>query len=470
MIMLADEHKLDGTDVNGPALAEVMGRTADGDARAGGLLCPRASRRSPRPSNRMLVRRGGLGLLLLLAALGVFAVLIVGGEVITQRLFPNLSTGAHHALLTLRAGVLATLACVAVYAMMRRQHRRLAQTAGRLMALLKTHQDDPTASDRFENPHLVFCAKVFDCDEMECAMHGAAHQRCWQVMALRRAGGGRTPEIELEQCFGCEVYRRSCPDSLTELGEAFNNLLFLLEAETGQANRMRAKMLEHDKMVALGQVAAGVAHEIGNPLSSISSIVQMLKRSRSPESTNEQLGLIDTHIERITGIVRQMVRLARPSADHWEEVDLAETLGEAVRLVSFDRRARNADIVFECPPTLPRTYAVRGQLQQVFLNLALNGLDAMSDGGTLTIEARARRGDIVVRVQDTGDGIDAVAGRRVFEPFFTTKQPGQGTGLGLAVSYGIVQKHGGTIEFSSTVGQGTEFTVELPILTKPPDV
>jgi signal transduction histidine kinase len=467
--MATSKDGADGADRKGTLRSDQMRREADPVAEPDGWACAHIKRRSARRGGQVLFKRLAVGLLMPLAALGVFSVLIVGGEVATQRWLPHLSTGWHHALLTMRAGTLAILACIAVYVMMRRQQRHLADTARQLMRLLKAHQENPSSSDRFENPRLVSCVEVFDCDQANCAMHDMAQQRCWQVMALRRADGSRTPEIELEQCLGCDVYRRSCPDSVTELGEAFNNLLFLLEAESRQADRMRAKMLQQEKMVALGQIAAGVAHEIGNPLSSISSIVQMLKRSRSPASPNEQLDLIDTHIQRITGIVRQMVRLARPSADHWQKVDLAQTLGEAVRLVSFDRRARNADIVFECPATLPSTYAVADQLQQVFLNLALNGLDAMPDGGTLTIGAQARWGDIIIRFQDTGNGIDSAAGRRVFEPFFTTKQPGEGTGLGLAVSYGIIQKHGGTIDFNSVIGRGTEFKVELPILTEPPD-
>ncbi|UCC30141.1 MAG: GHKL domain-containing protein, partial [Phycisphaerales bacterium] len=109
------------------------------------------------------------------------------------------------------------------------------------------------------------------------------------------------------------------------------------------------------------------------------------------------------------------------------------------------------------------------QLQQVFINLALNALDAMPNGGKLTIRVQKRRRNIIVRVQDSGCGIKPETGRQVFEPFFTTKEPGHGTGLGLAVSYSIVQKHGGSIDFNSTVGQGTVFTVQIPIAHRPPD-
>jgi signal transduction histidine kinase len=246
--------------------------------------------------------------------------------------------------------------------------------------------------------------------------------------------------------------------------------MFLLEEESKDLGRMRAQMVEKEKMVAIGQMATGVAHEVSNPLSSISSVVQMLKRNGAGKAPSEQLELIESNIRRISGTVRQLVSLARPGPDQWEEVDLAGTLAEAVQLVRFDRRARNIEIDFEEPTGLPATFAMPGQLQQVFINLALNALDAMEKtGGKLHVWTQARRQEIVVGISDTGCGIEADVGRRIFEPFFTTKEAGRGTGLGLAVSYGIVRKHGGDIEYQSEPGEGTTFTVTLPVLSKPPD-
>jgi len=117
---------------------------------------------------------------------------------------------------------------------------------------------------------------------------------------------------------------------------------------------------------------------------------------------------------------------------------------------------------------LPTTFGLSGQLQQLFINLLLNAYDAMPDGGELTIRVQRRVRKIVASVEDTGCGIAAEVGRRVFEPFFTTKEPGQGAGLGLAVCYNVVEKHGGRIDFDSTPAIGTTFTVEIPILTEPP--
>jgi signal transduction histidine kinase len=407
----------------------------------------------------------GMGILALFAA---FATLSVGWEVAERRLFAGLPIGWHHAILTTWAGLIAGVACAAVYIPMRRQHQRLSATAEELTRLLDRYQADPTAPCRFENPHLVHCRDVIHCDEPTCAMYTDRDARCWQIMALQRAHGDHVPpRIEIQHCLQCAVYRLSCPDKLTELGESFNNLIFLLQKGNEQFGRLQAQMIEKGKMAAIGQIAAGVAHEVGNPLSSISSIVQMLKRNKSCQAMIEQLELIERHIKRISVIVRQLVTMARPAAERWDRIDVGPILEEAVRLIAFDRRARNVEIDYETPANLPLTWGIRGELQQVFINLALNALDAMPDCGTLKIHTEGNTRCITVWFEDTGCGISPESGRRVFEPFYTTKEPGHGTGLGLSVSYGIVQKHGGTIDFTSVVGQGTVFTVQIPVLKQP---
>ena len=405
-----------------------------------------------------------------LTVICAFTVLFVGWEVVERHLFPTMSIGLRHALLSVRAGVVTAVASGIVYLLMRSQQQRLSRTAGQLTRLLESWQNNPSEAGRFENPHLVHCREVIECDRTDCPMYDSPGERCWQVMALSRTAlEGQPAAVEIEECHECQTYRLSCPDRLTELGESFNNLMFLLERQTQQVDHMRAQMVEREKMVAIGQIAAGIAHEVGNPLSSISSIVQMLKRKQARGTSVEQLDLIESHIGRISAIVRQLVGLARPGPERWELVDVGKILEEAVRLISFDRRARNVKIDFEAPPPLPRTYGLKGLLEQVFINLSLNALDAMPDGGKLTIRANRMRGSITARIEDTGCGIPAETGRRVFEPFFTTKEPGHGTGLGLTVSYGIIQKHGGSIDVESAAGKGAAFTVRIPVLDKPPD-
>ena len=231
--------------------------------------------------------------------------------------------------------------------------------------------------------------------------------------------------------------------------------------------RLHDQWAEKEKMAAVGRLAAGIAHEINNPLSSISSIVQLLKRHRDGALDLDQLNLLHRHIERIAHTVRTMSTLSRPAFEHWEYTDLSVALDDAVSLVSFDPRSRGIHIDFAKPQNLPRTWAVPGQIQQVFLNLLLNALDAMPGGGGLGVRAEADPRRLLFAISDTGCGIPPDIGRRVFEPFFTTKEPGMGTGLGLSVSFGIVQKHGGRVDFTDRKGGGTTFTVELPVMKEP---
>lgn len=450
------------------AEAVAAGATAD----TSGPTCPRKFRELPilQPIAVRRRRRRWAHLWVALAGLCVITLLSVGWDLLSHTVFPNMPVGLRHGVLTAWACVVTGAVGIGVYLLMIRPQRRLSATAEQLAQLLESYQTNPSTPVRFQNPHLKHCREVLKCTQLECPMYHATGERCWQVLALSRATEEHlTPRIEILQCLDCRVYRESCPDKLTELGENFNNLMFLLETKARQVGRMQNEMVEKEKMVAIGQIASGIAHEVGNPLSSISSIVQMLKRRGSSEPMREQLNLIETHIQRISGTVRQVVHLARPRPARWEQLDVGTTLEEAIELISFDRRARNVEIDLQLPKPLPTTYGLHGELQQVFINLALNALDAMPDGGKLSVRAKRREASILVSFRDTGCGISEEVGRRMFEPFFTTKGPGQGTGLGLAVSYGIIQKHGGAIDYDSVPEEGTTFTIRLPLRNSPPD-
>ena len=406
----------------------------------------------------------------------VFVVLFVLTAVVVHWVLPESPAGLQYSLLAVQAGIAAAITGVMIYVSTRRKERRLSAATRRLSQLLEAYQENPSAHERFNNPRLVHCREVLKCTQTECPMCDLPGERCWQLMALSRAEGDlHSRSVEIKECHNCVVYQRSCPDGLTEMGESFNNLMFLLEQDAQRLVRMRAQMVEKEKMVAIGQMAAGVAHEVGNPLSSISSIVQMLRRARSVEQgmaqvdIADQLDLIETNVQRIAGITRQLTRVARPAPDRWERVSVEEILEEVVDLIRLDERARRIEITFEPPRSRLSTYALCEQLQQVFINIALNALDAMPERGSLTIRGEEKHREIVVTLKDTGCGIAPDTGRRVFEPFFTTKEPGQGTGLGLPVSYSIVRKHGGTIDFDTGAEPGTVFTVTLPILDRPPD-
>jgi signal transduction histidine kinase len=419
---------------------------------------------------RLLYRRRLAGLVAPILTVAATTALFLGLDILENQYFSDVSAAARHALVTAGSVLVALVVYVLVHRAVSRQQRRLCSTADQLAELLKHYRVNAPHPVRFENPHMRRCYEVTGCDHTSCPMREMVGQRCWQVMGLCRANAAhRAPRVEIDKCLACEVYRASCPDKFIELGESFNNLLFLLSQEVEKAARMRAQMIEQEKMAEIGQIAAGIAHEVGNPLSSISSVVQMLKRGGAEGAMIEKLNLIETHIGRISTTVRRVVNLARPLPDHWEPVDVAEAIDEVVQLLAFDHRAKNVNISLDVPQAHPRTYAIRGQLQQVFINLMLNALDAMPNGGDLAISARHENGSITVRVRDTGCGIPEECRTQLFDPFFTTKEPGRGTGLGLAVSREIVSKHHGTIDYRSTVGSGTEFILQIPFLDKSPD-
>ncbi len=225
----------------------------------------------------------------------------------------------------------------------------------------------------------------------------------------------------------------------------------------------RTQMVHQEKMAALGLLASGVAHEIGNPLTAVSSVAQLLRHRSQDPSMQRQLDLILTHIDRISKIVREMSDFSRPPSMVAAPTDVNEVLKTALHLARYDRRSRDIEVIDQLAPHLPRVSLVADHLFQVFLNLILNALDAMEKGGQLTLRSRVIGDSIVVEVEDQGTGIPGELLDRIFDPFFTTKPVGKGTGLGLSVSYGIMNSLGGRIEVRSEPGRGSTFSVWVPL-------
>jgi signal transduction histidine kinase len=230
-----------------------------------------------------------------------------------------------------------------------------------------------------------------------------------------------------------------------------------------QLRQQQQSMIQHEKMVAMGRMAAGVTHEIANPLASMDSLLQLMQR-RPERMTPEQIATLRQQVERINQIIRQMKTFAHPVAAQQEVLPLNEVVEQALEMVRFDKRLGHVRIVRDYAPDAGSIPMLPQALQQVLINLIINALDAMSSSATPTLRIRtARRGSWrVVEVSDNGHGIKPELMRRLFEPFFTTKPVGQGTGLGLSISYSLVQKQGGSISAQSEEGVGTTFTIRLP--------
>ena len=219
-----------------------------------------------------------------------------------------------------------------------------------------------------------------------------------------------------------------------------------------------------EKMASLGLLAAGVAHEVNTPLTGISSFTQMLLEQAPPDDPKTQvLEKIERQTFRAAKIVNGLLNLARPAQVDSGPCDINAVITDVLSLLEHQFRTGSIQVRRELAAQPPMVQGIEHKLQQVFLNLFLNARDAMPKGGWLTIVTREERGTAVVAVADTGSGIPAEQLSRIYDPFFTTKEIGKGTGLGLSITYGIVQEHGGTIGCDSQVGQGTRFTIRLPL-------
>jgi signal transduction histidine kinase len=233
-----------------------------------------------------------------------------------------------------------------------------------------------------------------------------------------------------------------------------------------EVKALEAEVLHRERLSALGNLAATVAHEVRNPLNAISMGLQRLKMEFQPAEDRDQYShlteLLLGEARRINSIVEQFLSLARPIEIKAEALPVQEILKELAALQESHAKQSNVRIRVITAPNLPPLTADPSHLTQVLLNLMLNGLQAMPHGGTLTLEAKTSNGNFLIAVTDTGNGISAENLRRMFEPYFTTKS--KGTGLGLAISRRIIESHGGTITVSSKVGQGSRFEIALPLL------
>jgi signal transduction histidine kinase len=221
----------------------------------------------------------------------------------------------------------------------------------------------------------------------------------------------------------------------------------------------QAHVLHQEKMAAFGLLAAGIAHEVGNPLTSISTLVQMLQRRDPDEYTHAKLALVSGQLQRIQTTLRELVNFSRPAGTAVGRVNVASVVREALDIAKYYKRTKGRRIETYLPDDLPAITGVRDQLVQVFLNLILNAIDATGVGGRIVVRARAADDALTVSVEDDGSGIAPEHRGRLFQPYFTTKK--HGTGLGLFVTRRLLQDHGGDIDFSCGKDGGTTFTVRF---------
>jgi two-component system NtrC family sensor kinase len=272
-------------------------------------------------------------------------------------------------------------------------------------------------------------------------------------------------------------------DELGELSESFNNMISELrrsrdaieewtqtlehrvQERTQELQSVQDQLIRAGKMAAIGELAAGVAHEINNPLTGVLTFSSlMLKKVDENHPWKKDLDNIVQQTTRCRNIVRGLLDFARQRKPDKKEWDIHTLIDRTVTLVENQARFQNIKIVKEFKPGMPMLFVDGDQIQQVFMNIIINAADAMAENkGILTIKTNMKNGVAEVSFTDTGCGMTKENLSKLFAPFFTTKETGKGTGLGLAISYGIIQSHNGEIDVQSEVGKGSTFRIKLPI-------
>ena len=237
-----------------------------------------------------------------------------------------------------------------------------------------------------------------------------------------------------------------------------------LEENLASLKQAQESLVRSEKLATVGRLAAGLAHELGNPLGSVIGFVHLLGRADLTEAERDDfLGRMKAELSRMDTIIRSLLDFARPVPASPGPVDLGRVVADALALAQVQKWFQGLDVVSEPAPDLPPGRGEVNRLTQVLVNLLANAGQAMGGQGRLNISTGRKEGEVFIIVADTGPGISDEDLPHIFEPFFTKKEPGQGTGLGLSVSLSIVESFGGRIEVKSALGQGSVFTVFLPI-------
>jgi PAS domain S-box-containing protein len=244
---------------------------------------------------------------------------------------------------------------------------------------------------------------------------------------------------------------------------------FGIHRDLSEKKLLEKQLIHTQKMESIGTLAAGVAHEVGNPLASISALVQVVQRSTTDEFAKEKLELIKKQVTRISKIIRDLVDFSRPSNYELQLTDINQNIVEAVEIIKVGAKAKDITFDLDLNNKIPLLPLISDQIQQIFVNILLNAVDAISENiennknNKISVLSNINDDEVIISFKDTGKGINEEKLSKVFEPFYTTKKEGKGTGLGLWVSYGIIKSFQGDIKVESKLKKGTTFTITLPI-------
>ncbi|NWF97851.1 MAG: response regulator [Nitrospirae bacterium] len=388
---------------------------------------------------------------------------------------------------------------------------KLEAALDQLSELIIQAETEQSFSVRFENPDLVSCSESLDCKKTTCPCYGQRNIRCWQISGTH-CGGEIQGDFaqKLGRCEHCPVYIKATENPIFRIGEHFNNMMNMLEKKNKEAKEAyeklkstQAQVLQQEKMASIGQLAAGIAHEINNPVGFIMSNLNSLQKYMTrlgefiniQNEANSQLisegasseiikniqekkkslkidfiledsnNLIKESLDgadRVKHIVQDLKSFSRIDEAEFKMANINEGIESTINIV-WNELKYKARLNKEYGD-IPLTKCNPGQLNQVFMNILVNAAQAIEKKGEITVKTWANDGYINIEISDTGCGIPEDKIGRIFEPFFTTKEVGKGTGLGLSIAYDIINKHKGFISVDSEAGKGTTFTIQIPIV------
>jgi PAS domain S-box-containing protein len=246
---------------------------------------------------------------------------------------------------------------------------------------------------------------------------------------------------------------------------------FGIHRDLSEKKMLEKQLIHTQKMESIGTLAAGIAHEVGNPLASISALVQVALRATNDDFVKDKLGMVRSQVTRISRIIRDLVDFSRPSDYELQVINLNTSIKEAVEIVKVGARAKDIDFILDLENNMPLLPLISDQIQQVFINILINAVDSITEDTIRTkkkqikISSHLEHEKIIMKFTDSGSGIEEKNFSKIFEPFYTTKKSGKGTGLGLWVSYGIIKSFQGNIEVESKPGEYTTFIITLPVNT-----
>jgi len=294
-----------------------------------------------------------------------------------------------------------------------------------------------------------------------------SHPEDWNTISRQIEDRGFISSEEFDLILEGGARRRvllsgSLAKSPSDEGETIHFLIKDIE----QRQLMQKQMAQADKLASIGELSSGIAHEINNPLGIILGYTQLLLRGEEPQSDRfNDLKTIEKHVKSCKAIVEDLLNFARTSSPQKDYLDIQAVIDDVIGFVRHHSNLENIQIETLFAPSLPPVLMDEKKIKQVLINLLMNAIHAVDRKGTITITTKLNRpaNRITVEVSDTGHGIEKENLLRIFDPFFTTKPTGEGTGLGLSVSYGIIKGHGGNITVKSERGKGAAFTLSLPV-------